>query len=98
MTVTATDRLRWAQHCLDALTQALAVAEADLLELAAQHDEAGKAFVVSDHPAWARARLLTDAHTRHARAEHVALPQVRRNHWAAVERRDRAAAAAGANQ
>lgn len=97
MTATATDRLRWAEGYLSLLTQSLATAESDLLELAAQHDEAARQFVVSGHPAWARARLLTDAQRRHAAAADV-LPRVRRNHWAALERRDRAAAAVSADQ
>lgn len=96
MTVTAADQLRWAEGYLSLLDRSLAVAESDLLELAAQHDEAARQFVVSSHPAWARARLLTDAHRRHAHAS-VVLPRVRRNHWAAVERRDRAAAAVSAS-
>ncbi|MGW8431766.1 hypothetical protein ACWGJ9_11785 [Curtobacterium citreum] len=96
--MTAADRLRWAKEYLTVLDRALAVVEADLLELAAQHDEAAGQFVVSSHPAWARARLLTAAHRRHAHAADVALPQARRNHWAAVERRDRAAAAVSADQ
>jgi hypothetical protein len=87
------DRLRWAQEYLAALDLVLAAAEADVLELGAQHVEAGKSFVVSDYPAWVRGRLLTGASRRHLHAELVALPCARRNHWAAVERRDRAAAA-----
>ena len=98
MTATADDRLRWAQDYLDTLTETLAGAEADLLELDAQHAEAGKAFVVSAHPAHARARLLLDAQRRHQHAEHVMLPRARRNHWAAVERRDRIAAAVSATR
>lgn len=96
--MTAADRLRWAEEYLTLLDRALAVAEADLLELAAQHDEAARQFVVSSHPAWARARLLASAYRRHAHAADVALPRTRRNHWAAVERRDRAAAAVSADQ
>jgi hypothetical protein len=87
------DRLRWAQEYLAALDRVLAAAEADVLELGAQLVEAGKTFVVSDHPAWVRGRLLVGASRRHLHAELVALPRARRNHWAAVERRDRAAAA-----
>ncbi|WIE81376.1 hypothetical protein [Curtobacterium sp. MCSS17_016] len=93
MTATANDRLRWAEGYLDTLDRALAAAEADVLELRAQHDEAAKAFVDSGHSATWRTRFLTGASRRHLYAEHVALPRARRNHWAAVERRDRAAAA-----
>jgi hypothetical protein len=98
MTATGPDRLRWAEEYLDTLTGTLAGVQADLLELGAQHAEAAQAFLVSAHPAHARARLLLDAQRRHQHAKHVMLPRARRNHWAAVERRDRIAAAASATR